>query len=128
MTMADTLKDFGSRVRERREQEGWTQETLAQKVGISRTYLSKIEQGRATNLSLRLAEELNTTLGLEVAVQADESVPVDPTLRAFADRHGLPAGDVQMLARLEYRGRRPQNDEQWRFLYNLIKTTLQNDD
>ena len=121
--MADTLENFGTRVRALREQQHYTQQELADRIGISRAYLSQIEQGRAKNLSLRLAERLSTELGTELPPR--ETVLVDPTLRAFVEEQSLPDADAQMLAGLEYRGQRPQSKEQWRLLYNLIKTTLE---
>ena len=57
----DVLERFGYAVKLRREELGMTQEDLAEKAGIHRTYLSDVERG-TRNLSLvnieRLAEAL----------------------------------------------------------------------
>jgi transcriptional regulator with XRE-family HTH domain len=37
---------FGKRLRALRKKHGWTQETLSHKLGLDRTYLSDIENGR----------------------------------------------------------------------------------
>jgi transcriptional regulator with XRE-family HTH domain len=42
---------FGKRLRVLRKKHGWTQEFLAHKLGLDRTYLSDIENGRM-NVSL----------------------------------------------------------------------------
>jgi len=42
---------FGKRLRALRKKQGWTQESLAHKLGLDRTYLSDIENGRM-NVSL----------------------------------------------------------------------------
>jgi len=55
--------DFGKKVRDRRREEKLSQEELAQRVGISRNYLSQIERGQATNLSWQVMERLTSTLG-----------------------------------------------------------------
>lgn len=122
--MQDTLRDFGAQVRVRREEEGWTQEKLADMVGISRTYLSQIEQGRATNLSLRLAQQLCEKLDMASPASLEPPVRIDPALRALAEEERLSDKQVRMLASVEMRGKRPTTKEQWRLLYNLIKTTL----
>lgn len=123
--MADrTLENFGGRVRAARKREDFRQEDLAKKVGISRTYLSQIEQGRATNLSLRLASALSTTLGIDPPAEDDEAEAIPPSLKAFAEEEDLPQADVDMLKGLVYRGERPKEKSQWRILYNLIKTTI----
>lgn len=121
--MDDDLKRFGEDVREQRKAQNLNQEELADRVGISRTYLSQIEQGRATNLSFRLAQKLSVILGLEPPREPVVKVP--PSLRQFAEEDNLPPEHVGMLARIAYRGKQPEKPEQWRMLYNLIKTTLE---
>ncbi len=61
----DVRERFGFAVKARREELGLTQEDLAEKAGIHRTYLSDVERG-TRNLSLlnieRLAAALELTL------------------------------------------------------------------
>lgn len=69
----DIRERFGDAVRVRREELGLTQEDLAEKAGIHRTYLSDVERG-ARNLSLinieRLAAALSVSMsGLFAAVE-----------------------------------------------------------
>ena len=60
------LKAFGVRVRKLREQLDWSQEHLAERAGLHRTYISGLERGER-NVSvlniLRLARALKTTPG-----------------------------------------------------------------
>ncbi len=103
-----------------------SQQELADEVGISRTYLSQIEQGQATNLSLRLARQLSGILGID---PPQRNIPNAPeALIQLAEEENIPPEHVEMLAGLAYRGRRPETREQWRLLYNLIKTTLESFD
>jgi transcriptional regulator with XRE-family HTH domain len=120
-------RPFGERVRERRMQEGLSQGELARKVDISRNYLSQIERGGATNLSWQLVERLTTILGLKE--EHIEETQVDranlpPGLAEFAQTANLPEDDIRMLARLQYRGRQPQTQKEWSFLYNVIKAAI----
>jgi transcriptional regulator with XRE-family HTH domain len=123
-----SLDRFGENVRRERKKQGYSQADLAEKVDISRTYLSQIEQGRAQNLSLRLAQRLSTVLGIKSPYQEDDEdeekdeEDIPQSLREFAEEDGLPPEDVRMLAGIEYRGERPQDPQQWRILYNVIKT------
>ncbi len=119
-------KEFGRRVRERRRQEGLSQEELANHVGISRNYLSQIERGQATNLSWQVMERLTFALGLKEEQQSDvghELKNLSPSLAEFIKEANLPPDDIQMLASLCYRGRQPTTKEKWELLYNVIKMT-----
>ena len=127
----ENLEHFGDRVRTARKNEGLKQAELADKVGISRTYLSQIEQGRARNLSLRLAQKLSEKLGIELPQSAQEqnseAVDIPPSLAEFAKEEGIPEEDQRMLARIQYRGKKPQDAQQWRVLYSVIQATTERD-
>jgi transcriptional regulator with XRE-family HTH domain len=63
---ADIRERFGYAVKARREALGLTQEDLAEKARIHRTYLSDIERG-TRNLSLVNIERLAAALDLTIA-------------------------------------------------------------
>lgn len=56
---------FGRRVRELRKERGWSQEVLAGKCGLNRSYLSEVEGG-GRNVSLENIEVLADALGISV--------------------------------------------------------------
>ena len=62
-TKPDVRERFGFAVKERREELGLTQEDLAERAGIHRTYLSDVERG-SRNLSLVNIERLAAALSL----------------------------------------------------------------
>lgn len=119
------MNTFAQHVRDRRLQENLSQEELAQKVGISRNYLSQIERGQANNLSWQVREKLSAILGLkdDLETEANDS-DIPSSLAAFAQSANLPPDDVAMLARLKYRGKQPTTPEKWELLYNVIKMTV----
>jgi transcriptional regulator with XRE-family HTH domain len=120
-----TMNTFAQHVRDRRLQENLSQEELAQKVGISRNYLSQIERGQANNLSWQVREKLSAILGLKDDLEAETHDPDIPSsLATFAQSAKLPPDDVAMLARLKYRGKQPTTPEKWELLYNVIKMTV----
>ena len=121
------MDEFAQRVRDRRTQEGLSQQELADKVGISRNYLSQIERGQATNLSWQVREKLSAILGLKAEpspAPVEDPAGLPPSLVEFAQKAGLPPDDVLMLAGLKYRGQQPSSPEKWELLYNVIKMTV----
>ncbi len=119
------MNTFGHQVRNRRKQENLSQEELAIQVGISRNYLSQIERGQATNLSWQLRDKLSSILGLKEEIEdaIAETNDLPASLVEFAKSAKLPPDDVQMLARLKYRGKQPTTPDKWELLYNVIKMT-----
>ena len=128
----DQMKSFGDLVQERRQEQELKQEELARDVGISRNYLSQIERGVATNLSWDVRSRIATKLGIvlekEVETLKEETLKahlppkVYESLKKFVEEENLPPRDIAMLARIEYRGDRPETPEQWRMLYSVIKS------
>lgn len=59
----DTTRVFGERVRNRRNELGWSQEKAADKCGIHWTQLGKVERGQR---SLRLETIVRIANGLEI--------------------------------------------------------------
>jgi len=127
------MNAFGDLVRERRREQELKQEELARDVGISRNYISQIERGVATNLSWEVRSRIATKLGIvlekEVEKLEEEETrmahlppKVHESLKKFAEEENLPPRDIAMLARIEYRGDRPETPEQWRMLYSVIKS------
>lgn len=54
-----------TKLREYRIKRGWTQEKLAQLVGVDRTFISNLEYGKATpslHVAYKLAKVFNTTI------------------------------------------------------------------
>jgi transcriptional regulator with XRE-family HTH domain len=58
---------FGKRIRSLRLEKGWSQEELADKVGLHRTYIGAIERGEQ-NVSIDNIAKLAKTLGISVEV------------------------------------------------------------
>lgn len=69
--MDDTLKGlllaFGRRVRELRREQGFSQESFADKCGVHRTFMGTIERGES-NLSFQNIVKVAETLGISLSV------------------------------------------------------------
>lgn len=61
--MSNIQKRFGDKLREIRNQKGLSQEELAFKAGLHRTYISDIERG-FRNVSLKNIEKIAMALGI----------------------------------------------------------------
>lgn len=62
--MSDIQQKFGKKVREIRKQKGLSQEELAFRSGLHRTYISDIERGDR-NVSVKNIEKIAHALGIK---------------------------------------------------------------
>jgi transcriptional regulator with XRE-family HTH domain len=62
----DIRKKFGKRLRQLREERGWSQEEFADRAGLHRTYVSAVERG-VRNPTLSVIERLAKALGVSLA-------------------------------------------------------------
>jgi transcriptional regulator with XRE-family HTH domain len=60
------LKELGKRIREKRKHRGWTQEDLAAKANIDRSYIGGVERGQR-NLTFTALCDISAALGCDVA-------------------------------------------------------------
>jgi len=61
-----TLEKFGEKVRAERLKRGLSQEELAAKAGVHRTYIGMIERAEK-NITLENIEKISTALGLSIS-------------------------------------------------------------
>jgi len=62
----DILRRLGENVRQARSQKGWSQEELAHRSGLHRTYISGIERGRR-NPTVLILQQMADALGTGAA-------------------------------------------------------------
>ena len=60
------LEKFGEKVRKERRQKGLSQEELAARAGVHRTYIGMIERSEK-NITLENIEKITTALGLKIS-------------------------------------------------------------
>lgn len=134
MTNSIDLKKLGENIRFQRNGKGWGLSDLASKSGLSKSYISDLENGVAGRPNIQyvysIARALGTTLDrlLEGAVSVDE--PPKEKIEATTD---LPLGlaelqeemslsdeDVRRLANIHFRGNRPRDKQGWRYLLETL--------
>ena len=64
--MQQLLLKLGKRVRALRLDRGWTQEELAHRSGLNRSYMSEVERGRS-DVSLTTLQKIARPLGISLA-------------------------------------------------------------
>ncbi len=124
---------IGKYVKEFRLHKGWTLAKLSSESGVSKPYLSQIENTPNKQISAeklyQIANALEVTMsqlmGKEIVLnrQAD----VQPSLLAFAEKAELHDDHIQMLANIKYRGKQPSSEEEWEKLYLAIKTSIESE-
>lgn len=65
--MPSPQQTFGKRIRQLRQQKGWTQEQLAERTGRHWTYIGGIERGER-NVTLAVIADLAHALGVQISV------------------------------------------------------------
>jgi transcriptional regulator with XRE-family HTH domain len=129
------MSTIGEQIKLRRTEKELSLTELAKRVDISKGYLHSIESGATRNPSaevlFRIANELGTTiadlLDEEEPFEDDSYVDIPDSLAEFAKDEELPEADIIMLARIEYRGKKPQSPSDWRFIYESIKRSVKDD-
>lgn len=110
---------------------------LARRAEISKGYLSQLESGSdsprpSADILYRIAFALGTSVGelleKQIEQETEELTDISDELREFALAEHLPDEDIKMLARIEYRGQRPQTMDDWKFLYESIKRSVRSED
>lgn len=60
------MAEIGERLRELRRERGWTQQDLADRSGIKRTYIALLESSRRRSIGARNALKLAAAFGITV--------------------------------------------------------------
>jgi transcriptional regulator with XRE-family HTH domain len=127
----EDAKSIGTRIRAYRAEKGITAAQLAKDAGISRSYLSELENGAgnhqrpSANVLYALGKALGVTmsdlLGRPLIVESVNKP--SKSLLAFAREENLVQADVEMLASIKFRGDAPSSADRWRFIYQAIRNS-----
>lgn len=125
---------IGEKIKQYRESKGWTLSRLAQESGVSKPYLSQIENTPNKKISAELLYSISNALDVTMAdlmgkstVRSEENaVPAVPeSLRSFAEKAMLNEETVNMLANIKYRGKQPSEERDWEYIYHTIKLAVE---
>jgi transcriptional regulator with XRE-family HTH domain len=127
-------------------------DALAQAAGgMAKSYVAKLERGDVDNPGLQTLSSIAQALNVTVADLIDPAQPERPAagravlderaefarlmenlpsgLKGFLDemaaiRRPVPPETIRALAAIQFRGRRPERPEDWRFLYDALIRTV----
>ena len=132
----------GERIKERRLELGWTQDQLCTKVGLSKSFLSELENGKrsvsASNL-LDIARSLNVSLDFLMTGKASQEqqieVPIPASLAKFAAEERLSFRQTLMLLDMQkqivaHRSAKKKDGLEsvdWQRFYEGVKEFLENE-
>jgi transcriptional regulator with XRE-family HTH domain len=127
------LAKLGHKVRFYRQGKGWTITTLAEKSGVSKAYISDLENGVAGKPNIQYVFAIAFALGVTLDELLEDAKPVSrsksrkegeelpPGLAHLQRELDLSDAEVENLAQINFRGNRPKDAEGWRFLLQAIK-------
>ena len=134
------MASVGERIRGRRGELGWTQDQLAQKAGLSKSFLSDLENGKrsvgANNL-LDIARALGVSLDFLMTGTASQDqrseVPIPASLARFAAEERLTFRQTLVLLEMQqqivaHRSARKKDGldgVDWRKFYEAVKEFLE---
>lgn len=123
---------FSTRIRQLRREQRMTLTALADKAGISRGYLSEIENERATDPSAAVIRSIAEALGTSTSVLMEEdptivAPEIPESLRRAQEQFDIPERDLPALAAVKFRNYQPVTPEDWSYLYESIKRSMPRD-
>lgn len=137
--MKPTTNTIGDRIRQRRLELGWTQDVLAEKAGISKSFLSDLENGKR-NIGADKLFDIGRVLGLsldylmtgEQGTAPPLDVQIPSSLATFAADEGISFRQVLMLLEMQqqivaHRSKSRKDDLEkvdWRKFYEAVKEFL----
>ena len=128
--------DLSEKIRHLREEKGLSLNKLAEMAGISKAYLSQLENNvskqPSAEILLKIASALRTTiadlLDKPVRVHSDDFQEIPKTLQEFIDNQGeeldIREEDVKMLMNIRYRGNHPKTLEDWEHILKTIRIIM----
>lgn len=123
---------LAKKIREERKKAGLTLDELADKAGVSKTYLWELEQDEdgvkrpSADVVLKIADALSLTIadlmGLPTVKVQEEIVNLPKSLIEFRDQqltmgNKLSDKDLRELAGMSFRGGQPRTAEDWFAVY-----------
>lgn len=131
------LIQLGQTIRSLRTGNGWSLAQLAEESGVSKAYLSDLENGSAGRPNIQYVYSVATALQVTLDDLLGDSKPkahrrekrpereLPKDLLELQQELGLTDEDVEMLAYVNFRGHRPRDKDGWRFLLQALRMVSQ---
>ena len=128
--------NLSQKIRQLREEKELSLNKLAEIAGISKAYLSQLENNVSKQPSAEILFKIATALGTTIAdllekpvrVYSDDFQEVPEGLRKLIDEQGkaldIREEDVKMLMNIRYRGNQPKTPEDWEHILQTIRIVM----
>jgi transcriptional regulator with XRE-family HTH domain len=134
------LKKLGAKIRFHRQGKGWTLTDLAEKSGVSKAYISDLENGVAGKPNIQYIFNIAVAFDVTIDELLKDATVTEQRSRKRRSPEELPPGladlqqelalspetalseeEVYRLAQVNFRGNRPKDKEGWRFVLQAIR-------
>jgi transcriptional regulator with XRE-family HTH domain len=134
------LKKLGAEIRFLGQGKGWSLAELAEKSGVSKAYISDLENGSAGKPNIQYIYNIAFALDVTLDELVKDATVKEQRVRKRRSPDELPPGlaelqqelalspetalsydEVDRLAQVNFRGNRPRDKEGWRFVLNVIR-------
>ena len=132
------MPHLGDRIKSRRQTLGWTLDRLATEAGVSKGFLSDLENGNRKSAGSDYLKQIAKALSVPVdhiisgtpLEGADQDIQIPASLAAFAKSENLTFPQTLMILRLRQQVVAFRNDEgpdsfDWKPFYEAVKSFLQ---
>ena len=130
--------DLGQKIRQLREEKELSLNKLAEKAGISKAYLSQLENDLSKQPSAEILRKIASVFSMTIADLLDQPVRVfaedfedediPDVLREFINKRGealdIQREDVRTLMNIQYRGNQPKTIEDWEHILQTIRFVM----
>lgn len=130
--------ELGQKIRQLREEKGLSLNKLAENAGISKAYLSQLENDLSKQPSADILLKIASALGKTIADLLDQPVRVytddfkdediPDVLREFINARkdvlDIQREDVRLLMNIQYRGNQPKTVEDWEHILQTIRFVM----
>jgi transcriptional regulator with XRE-family HTH domain len=126
------LTKLGQQIRFLRQGKGWSLSDLMEHSGVSKAYISDVENAAAGKPNIQYVYSIATALGVTLDELLENATPsarqrrrkseeLPPGLAQLQEQMELSDDEVETLAQVNFRGNRPKDVEGWRFLLEALK-------
>ena len=128
--------NLSQKIRQLRAGKGLSLNKLAEEAGISKAYLSQLENSVSKQPSAEVLFKIASALGTTIAdlldkpvrVRAEDFLEVPKGLRELIDKRGttldIREEDVKMLMNIQYRGKQPITADEWEHVLQTIRIVV----
>jgi len=126
------MKNLGEKIREKRNDLGWSLDELARKSRVSKAYLSQLETGESErpsaeilyNIAIALELSIAELLGKKLKINRERDRFISKSLEKAAVEQGWSSADVKMLLGIALRTKKDLKPEDWVHIYETIRREI----